>query len=869
MNGGTMNGAGMFFCSGGANTNSVATFSNGAIVSTGTAGRFGVSEGAGTINLLSGAQVTSRLFDMGRQGDPDFPPTNSVAGALFMDGANTRVFSGQLVLPRNNGTGTMSITGGAKWIGQAFDTITGVTFTASLRGSTTNATVSGTGSEISLPSTFITSGGAANATTGDQYSGGTTNFTVSNGGAVRALNFTFGQNNAGLTNFTADGTTTLVTSAGVGAGTGGFSTSGNLGKLSDPNPGPASVVNLTFQNGAQGIFAANGVAGVVFQNNETNSGGGKTSITVQSGALLSMGGAFLLTANDNCVGTMTVNNGSVSVGGEMDFGSSATTNAVVNISNGGRVFTNNSGTAGFTSTDAGSQTSITVNNGTLAYASTLVTSGGGQDATTGDQLPAGNTTISLSNGARLSAAAMNLGQNTSGFTDITADGPTTVMTSTGVGAGTGSWVTSNNLGAVSPSTVRLTVRNGATASLGGNLWGSGGLTNGNGGVSTFAVQSGGKLNVGGFVILSDPSAAQSHMTITGANSQLSVGTSLLVGGNGTVTGGTASVTITDGAVATVNALTIVYPNSTATIGTGTLKGTLTNNPSGTYVDGTLTFNAGTFNTVGTLGVGGSVLLSNAGRAANGTASNKKMVEAGNVDLETSGVIDLNDNDMLIHDTTAGARQKYEGYVRTARNGGLWNMPGITSTAAKNALPKNKNLGVISGGEYIAGGNTLFNGKAVVASDTLVKFTFNGDTDLNGKVDFDDYSHTDNGFNNHRTGWFNGDFDYNGTVDFDDYSLIDQAFNTQGAVILNIGDGGLAGPAGDRKIVRSINNLNLAEMMASEVGIGLSADKSLGYGTATTIGGTGSGNLNAVPEPATLGVIGIGMLGAMRRRRRHA
>ena len=61
------------------------------------------------------------------------------------------------------------------------------------------------------------------------------------------------------------------------------------------------------------------------------------------------------------------------------------------------------------------------------------------------------------------------------------------------------------------------------------------------------------------------------------------------------------------------------------------------------------------------------------------------------------------------------------------------------------------------------------------------------------MNFDDYSHTDNGFNNHRSGWFNGDFDYNGAVDFDDYSLIDQAFNSQGAVILSNNDGGLAGP----------------------------------------------------------------------------
>jgi len=50
------------------------------------------------------------------------------------------------------------------------------------------------------------------------------------------------------------------------------------------------------------------------------------------------------------------------------------------------------------------------------------------------------------------------------------------------------------------------------------------------------------------------------------------------------------------------------------------------------------------------------------------------------------------------------------------------------------------------------------------------------------VNFDDYVRTDNGFNNHLTGWLNGDFDLNGQVNFDDYVLIDLAFNTQNGTL---------------------------------------------------------------------------------------
>jgi hypothetical protein len=76
---------------------------------------------------------------------------------------------------------------------------------------------------------------------------------------------------------------------------------------------------------------------------------------------------------------------------------------------------------------------------------------------------------------------------------------------------------------------------------------------------------------------------------------------------------------------------------------------------------------------------------------------------------------------------------------------------------------------------------FIHGSTIANTDTLIKFTFHGDSDFNGVVNFDDYSRIDSAFNV-NTGWFNGDFDYNGVVNFDDYHLIDQAFLQQGNVI---------------------------------------------------------------------------------------
>ena len=121
-------------------------------------------------------------------------------------------------------------------------------------------------------------------------------------------------------------------------------------------------------------------------------------------------------------------------------------------------------------------------------------------------------------------------------------------------------------------------------------------------------------------------------------------------------------------------------------------------------------------------------------------------------------------------------------IQAARAGGAWNGGGITSTAAKNANPQNTTLGVMEASDFktIYGPAATFTGMTIDTTAVLIKYTYYGDADFSGVVNFDDYARADAGFSAGRTGWLNGDFDLNGTVNFDDYSLIDLAFNTQAA-----------------------------------------------------------------------------------------
>jgi pectate lyase len=166
-------------------------------------------------------------------------------------------------------------------------------------------------------------------------------------------------------------------------------------------------------------------------------------------------------------------------------------------------------------------------------------------------------------------------------------------------------------------------------------------------------------------------------------------------------------------------------------------------------------------------------------AANGTDAGASNLVS--LSVASGAALDLNDNSMVVGPATP--RATLQAQVVNARNGGAWDQSGITSSAARNQMNHATTLGLLSGAEYSsAGGTGTFAGQSYAADDSLIKYTWYGDSDFNGVVNFDDYVRTDNGFNNGLSGWLNGDFDLNGAVNFDDYVLIDLAFNTQNGTL---------------------------------------------------------------------------------------
>ncbi len=148
-------------------------------------------------------------------------------------------------------------------------------------------------------------------------------------------------------------------------------------------------------------------------------------------------------------------------------------------------------------------------------------------------------------------------------------------------------------------------------------------------------------------------------------------------------------------------------------------------------------------------------------------------------------LDLTSNDM---DVTGGSLATITDQIRNGYDiayGGNWSGYGITSSTARYYTRHLTAVGVMQnsqGGSAIYSAANKFDGYSPAAGDVLVKYTWFGDANLDGKVDGSDYSLIDAGYASHGglTGWYHGDFNYDGVIDGSDYSLIDNAYNNQTA-----------------------------------------------------------------------------------------
>jgi hypothetical protein len=162
--------------------------------------------------------------------------------------------------------------------------------------------------------------------------------------------------------------------------------------------------------------------------------------------------------------------------------------------------------------------------------------------------------------------------------------------------------------------------------------------------------------------------------------------------------------------------------------------------------------------------------------------------------------DLTDNDLILRTTADTKNAVYEELKLATMSGwnGVdanfvtnWNGPGVVSSSARTTnvaagidlvgigMIRNSDLDIATGVPGSA--YTSFSGQNVTYDYVLLKFTYTGDTNLDGAVTFDDYAPMDSAYFGliPNLGWATGDINYDNVISFDDYGAVDQAFFFQG------------------------------------------------------------------------------------------
>lgn len=171
--------------------------------------------------------------------------------------------------------------------------------------------------------------------------------------------------------------------------------------------------------------------------------------------------------------------------------------------------------------------------------------------------------------------------------------------------------------------------------------------------------------------------------------------------------------------------------------------------------------------------------------ANGTNSGTSALNSAPT-FSATGRLDLTNNKMVINYTGSSPL----GLVRSALvsgrgttggydNGETWNgTSGIISSTAQADVAQ-FGVGYAENSDLPLGAYTSFGGQTVGSSSVLVKYTRNGDTDLDGVVGDSDVSVIGVFYNPTSTAfgqWYYGDMDYSGSVDDADVTILGVFYN---------------------------------------------------------------------------------------------
>jgi hypothetical protein len=199
---------------------------------------------------------------------------------------------------------------------------------------------------------------------------------------------------------------------------------------------------------------------------------------------------------------------------------------------------------------------------------------------------------------------------------------------------------------------------------------------------------------------------------------------------------------------------------------------------------------------------GQLDINSGGVATLSSAGGHKVLTTTGLGIAGSGKLDLGSNDLIVDYTGLSQLGTVRQMLANGRNSGAWNGPGIVTSAGNAAT-----LGVGFGEAASLFPGGTFSGQPVDATAVVVKFTFYGDANLDGKVDVTDLGRLATSWQTGGLAWSAGDFTYDSLVDVSDLGLL--ASNWQagvGSPLSRPGAGsGLHRTLGDDRIASAVLN----------------------------------------------------------------
>lgn len=773
-------------------SNTVNGSTNRAIVAGISSQLFNYSTGTATYSgtfTLNGATTTFQLRPQVVAGPLIVSgPINGVGGVLTNGVASSNVF---LTNPNSSFTGLFTANNANTFISSVSDagtnsaigagssiaitgTGTSVFYSSSASGST-NRTITFTTNNAALGNagtgTFTVTGNvvtpASNATnqlrgTGPMVISGL----ISGGGGIWRVN------GAGTT-FLTNPSNSFTGAAQVGFGTLDFNSIADIGQPSALGAGDTIILN---QLGGTVVFRWSGTTPSSTNRNlfVTNS-----NISTNSSAMLTFNGP--ITANTvmqfrgHGTGGITVNSqitdNGMTLFSKIDSSTLFMTNADNSFSapanaGDGILDTTSIADSGQNSAiGAGSRITFGSNPGnSVTFTGTLRYSGAG-DAST-------NRELLIGNGVTLDAGAGGIVSNATPGTTLTLNGPLSASNSavgsnfTVSGAGNGVFaggITGSpnmDFGKTGAGTWTVT---GVNTNTGSNAVSGGTLVVGDG-ATAGSLGSGSIVNTATLQYSrSDAVAVPNDISGTGAFVQAGTGTVTLSGnltysGNTTVSGNGGRLAASSPLRPGTGSLVVSGPGASASLEAPASASSYTH--------------AGVFAGVTVSASGASVSLPvDPAR----TTNKARVLITGGLSLTGGGTLDLGNADLIVHNTPAAS-------VISLFTGGQ-----LQASAASVATYTG--LAIVSND---AGGGVpyynSYNGTSVQAGDTIAKFAYLGDTDLNGVVDGADIAQVIEGFSTGQSGWAWGDYDYSGTVTSIEVTKILEAYGALAGASLGNGQG---------------------------------------------------------------------------------